>query len=104
MTELQPLIRLDNTHIPSPFPAAPSFYFHLTHLTSTLFIWVGTGKPSTPGQAGILGLDEAAGPEEKRLAGDWAVAMPSYGVCRCSSPYSCTFTFAVRKRSLIVVS
>lgn len=115
---LQPQIKLHNTYIPSPFPLSPSFYFQLTHLKSTLFIWVGTGKPSSDpvpsgsnavlapfgsrmgteggtsatmrsGRLGEEDFDAAEvgaesaienGPEERKLAAEWAVAMPSRGV------------------------
>jgi len=40
-------------------------------------IWIGTSPPS---ESSIPGVDEGVGPEEKRLASDWAVAMPSRGV------------------------
>ncbi|ODO08904.1 hypothetical protein L198_00643 [Cryptococcus wingfieldii CBS 7118] len=89
------------THLPSPFPSAPSFNFHLTLLTSTLFIWAGSGPASDsegPGSlpGGGIGLEESGAGEvegeaqgagkrlegegvERRLAGDWAVAMPARG-------------------------
>lgn len=80
-----PQITVHHKHIPSPIPSAPSFAFQLTRLTSTLFIWVGTGSPSSG--AGIIpGLDVDSGAEgtygavDKRLAAEWGVAMPSRGV------------------------
>lgn len=40
-------------------------------------IWVGTGPPS---DSTMSGLDQGSGLDERRLASDWAVAMPSRGV------------------------
>jgi len=77
MAELEPQIKLYSTSIPSPLPSSPSFIFHLTHLTSTLLIWVGTGQPIDPetptSEAVVI-------PSEKKIAQDWAVAMPARGV------------------------
>jgi hypothetical protein len=46
MSTLQPQIRTYHTHLPSPLPQSPSFQFHVTRLTDTLFIWVGAAVPS----------------------------------------------------------
>jgi len=72
-----PYIGVYHTYLPSPLPSSPSFHLQLTRLKDTLMIWIGTGGPS---DSILAGMDEAAGPDEKRLAGDWAVAMPSRGV------------------------
>lgn len=65
MTDLTPHTSTHYTTLPAPFPSAPGFAFQLTRLANTLFVWVGT-----------LGEEE----EKKKLAGDWAAAMPSNGV------------------------
>ena len=70
-------ITTHHTYLPSPFPSAPSFHLHLTRLKDTLMLWVGTGPPS---DSSVPGLEASTGPDERRLAGDWAVAMPSRGV------------------------
>nr|ODN82552.1 hypothetical protein L203_05361 [Cryptococcus depauperatus CBS 7841]ODN97808.1 hypothetical protein L204_03231 [Cryptococcus depauperatus CBS 7855] len=62
-------------HIPPSLPSSPSFHFHLTRLTDTLFVWVGAAP--SDGQ-------EASG--NGRLAVDWSVAMPA----RRSMPVACT--------------
>lgn len=85
---MDPLITTHHTFLPSPSPSLPSFHLHLTRLTSTLFIWVGTGRPSgltSDGAGSGAGLEaleqaEAAGGDAKRISADWAVAMPSRGV------------------------
>ena len=65
-----------HTTIPSAFPSAPSFHFQLTRFRDTLFVWIGSGSASdAQGE-----LDGAAGPSERRVGGDWAVAMPKRGV------------------------
>ena len=43
---LAPRIRTYHTHLPSPLPQSPSFQFHVTRLTNTLFIWVGAAPPT----------------------------------------------------------
>lgn len=53
-----------HTTIAPAFPSAPAFVLSLTRMKDTLLVWVGTDD------------DE----ETKRLAADWAVAMPSRGV------------------------
>lgn len=53
--------------IPSPIPSSPSFHFHLTKLTNTLMIWVGTAPPSQDS----MSVDA---PEEVRLSDEWAAA------------------------------
>ncbi|WVN88126.1 uncharacterized protein L203_103327 [Cryptococcus depauperatus CBS 7841] len=62
-------------HIPPSLPSSPSFHFHLTRLTDTLFVWVGAAP--SDGQ-------EASG--NGRLAVDWSVAMPArrWLVRRCT--------------------
>jgi hypothetical protein len=68
--DLTPRTTTHHTVLPAPFPAAPSFALHLTRLADTLFIWVGTApQPGTEEEEG-----------KRKLAGEWAVAMPSYGV------------------------
>ena len=62
------------TYIPSPLPTAPSFDLHLTRFRDTLLIWVGTSAPSD-------GSALAEEQEDKRIAADWSVAMPSNRVC-----------------------
>ena len=80
-----PQIRIYHKSMPSPLPSAPSFIFQLTRLKDTLLIWVGTGQPTsingiggTTSQAAGTQEDLAVG--ERKLAGEWAVAMPSRGV------------------------
>lgn len=86
-----PAIMTRHTIIPSPIPSAPSFHFHLTRLKDTLFVWIGTGKPTSitlqsqrqdgslvSGAAGIMPGEAAL--DERRVASDWAVAMPGGGV------------------------
>ena len=63
-------IQTYHTFIPSPLPTAPSFDLHLTRFRDTLLIWVGTSAPSD-------GSALAEEQEEKRIAADWSVAMPS---------------------------
>jgi hypothetical protein len=67
-------IQTHHTYIPSPLPTAPSFDLHLTRFRDTLLIWVGTSAPSD----GSALADEQ---EDKRIAADWSVAMPSNRVC-----------------------
>ncbi|WWD17466.1 hypothetical protein CI109_101907 [Kwoniella shandongensis] len=74
MSTLQPQIQTYHTSLPSPLPSFPSFQFQLTRLTSTLMIWVGAGPPTQPGEE-----VPTVGGGEKKLAGDWSVAMPSRG-------------------------
>ncbi|CAD6572453.1 MAG: hypothetical protein TREMPRED_000548 [Tremellales sp. Tagirdzhanova-0007] len=69
-------ITTQHTYLPSPLPSSPSFHLHLTRLKDTLMIWVGAGEPSDPTMPGV---EANVGPSEKRLAGDWAVAMPARG-------------------------
>ncbi|WVQ82421.1 hypothetical protein IAT38_004549 [Cryptococcus sp. DSM 104549] len=84
---LQPQITTHHTTLPPPFPAAPAFLFHLTRMADTLFIWAGTASPSeASGASGDSGQGSGAGGRGKndelgvkKLAGDWAVAMPSRG-------------------------
>jgi len=64
-------IQTHHTYIPSPLPTAPAFDLHLTRFRDTLLLWVGTTSPSD----GSGGLAEEA--DEKRIAADWSVAMPS---------------------------
>ncbi|WWC61682.1 uncharacterized protein I303_104267 [Kwoniella dejecticola CBS 10117] len=71
---LDPTIRTYHQTLPSPLPNSPSFVFHLTRLVDTLMIWIGTGSPSDP----ISGTDNVI-VGERKIAGDWAVAMPSRG-------------------------
>ncbi|TXT03839.1 hypothetical protein VHUM_04360 [Vanrija humicola] len=66
MADLEPHTTTAYTYIPAPYPGAPAFQFQLTRLADTLLVWVGTGGP-------------AAAEKNKRLASDWAVAMPSRG-------------------------
>ena len=63
-----------HTFIPPPLPSAPSFHLHLTRMRDTLFIWVGNGSEGSEDEesTGSVG--------DKRLASDWAVAMPTRGV------------------------
>ncbi|WVW83701.1 hypothetical protein I302_105722 [Kwoniella bestiolae CBS 10118] len=68
---LEPTINTHHTTLPSPILNSPSFVFHLTRLVDTLMIWVGTGSPSDTSEGVIV--------SEKKLANDWAVAMPSRG-------------------------
>jgi proteasome assembly chaperone 4 len=91
---MDPVITTHHTFLPSSTPSLPSFHLHLTRLTSTLFIWVGTGRPSgliaggTEGSGAgseVLEQAEAAGGDVKRLTADWAVAMPSRGVSAATS-------------------
>ncbi|KAK1924414.1 hypothetical protein DB88DRAFT_490327 [Papiliotrema laurentii] len=65
-------LRIDHTTLPSPLPGSPSFIFHLTHLTNTLLLWIGTGQPTDPADPTAV-----ITPVERKLAQDWAVAMPS---------------------------
>ena len=67
-------IQTYHTYIPSPLPTAPSFDLHLTRFRDTLLIWVGTSAPSD-------GSALAEEQEDKRIAADWSVAMPSNRVC-----------------------
>jgi len=67
-------IQTYSTYIPSPLPTAPSFDLHLTRFRDTLLIWVGTSAPSD-------GSALAEEQEDKRIAADWSVAMPSNRVC-----------------------
>lgn len=69
-------LRIDHTTLPSPLPGSPSFIFHLTHLTNTLLLWIGTGQPTDPADPTAV-----ITPVERKLAQDWAVAMPSTRVC-----------------------
>ena len=64
-------IQTHHTYIPSPLPTAPAFDLHLTRFRDTLLLWAGTTSPSD----GSGGLAEES--EEKRIAADWSVAMPS---------------------------
>ena len=61
-----------HTFVPPAMPTAPSFQLHLTRLKDTLFIWAGASEGGEDEESGSVG--------EKRLAGDWAVAMPTRGV------------------------
>ncbi|WWD02785.1 hypothetical protein V865_000827 [Kwoniella europaea PYCC6329] len=72
---IEPTIKTYHSALPSPIPNSPSFVFHLTRLVDTLMIWVGTGTPSDPNTMGGGGVIVS----EKKLANDWAVAMPSRG-------------------------
>ena len=82
---LDPQISLHHTTLPSSLPGSPSFVFHLTRLTDTLLVWIATGQPTESPSS-----DEMILPTEKRLAQDWAVAMPPRGVSnglpRCTGP------------------
>jgi len=62
-----------HTFIAPPLPTAPSFHLHLTRMRDTLFVWVGTGSEGSEEE----GMSSAG---DKRLAADWAVAMPTRGV------------------------
>jgi hypothetical protein len=79
MTSLDSHITTHYASLPSPLPSSPSFVFHLTRLTNTLLIWVGTGQPTESSTSGEMIM-----PNEKKLAQDWAVAMPPRGV---STPF-----------------
>ncbi|WWC89521.1 uncharacterized protein L201_004445 [Kwoniella dendrophila CBS 6074] len=68
---LEPIIQTYHQTLCSPLPSSPSFVFHLTRLVDTLMIWVGTGSPSDSSESVIV--------SEKKIASDWAVAMPSRG-------------------------
>ena len=63
-----------HTFIPPPLPSAPSFHLHLTRMKDTLFIWVGNGSEGSEEE------ESTGSTGEKRLASDWAVAMPTRGV------------------------
>lgn len=90
--KLAPQISTHHTHISPSNPYAPAFIFHLTRLTSTLFVWVGTGSSTGAGgpgsgvglgQGGMGGVGEGGEGGmggERKLAADWGVAMPSRGV------------------------
>ncbi|WWC70394.1 uncharacterized protein I206_104344 [Kwoniella pini CBS 10737] len=71
---LEPKIKTYYQTLPSPLPNSPSFVFHLTRLVDTLMIWVGTGSPADP-TSDIENIIVG----EKKIASDWAVAMPSRG-------------------------
>ncbi|OCF43157.1 hypothetical protein I317_03001 [Kwoniella heveanensis CBS 569] len=83
--DLEPQIKTYHTTIPSPFPGggSPAFVFHLTKMVDTLVIWVGTGTSTAAasdphqGDSGSASTGVVVG--EKKLAGDWSVAMPSRG-------------------------
>ncbi|KAI9639594.1 uncharacterized protein MKK02DRAFT_39915 [Dioszegia hungarica] len=89
--KLAPQISTHHTHISPSNPYAPAFIFHLTRLTSTLFVWVGTGSSTGAGgpgsgvglgQGGMGGVGEGGEGGmggERKLAADWGVAMPSRG-------------------------
>lgn len=94
-TSLQPQISTHHTHLDPPNPYAPAFIFHLTRLTSTLFVWVGTAASASGpegsggfgaggnGGGGGIGMEEDGAQGlggERKLAADWGVAMPSRGV------------------------
>lgn len=83
-SDLQPQITTSHTYISPATPSALGWSFHLTRLTSTLFIWVGTASPSEAfdDESEVLGRgsEVPAGGNEKKLAGEWGVAMPSRGV------------------------
>lgn len=68
MADLEPQIKTYHTTVPPPFPGAPGFVFHLTRLKDTLMVWAGAQTLSEEDD------------DRKRLAGDWAVAMPGRGV------------------------
>lgn len=72
-----------HTSVPPPLPTAPSFHLHLTRLRDTLFIWVGTGSEGSGEDVG----EEMGSVGEKRLAADWAVAMPTRGVSTLHQDY-----------------
>lgn len=74
VSDLESSIKIHHTTVAALFPGAPAFTYQLTRLTDTLFIWVGAGE------AGSLGDEETSSVGTRRLAGDWAVAMPSRGV------------------------
>jgi proteasome assembly chaperone 4 len=82
--DVAPTIQIHHQTIPSPLPSSPSFIFQLTRLKDTLFIWVGTGSPTTSIPGTSLNLDDelpsTVNTGEKRLASEWGVAMPSRGV------------------------
>lgn len=83
-------ISTHHTILASPAPGIPSFHFQLTRLVDTLFIWVGVsegnGQNAAAASAGGTGDEDGAvetktvKPDERKLASDWAVAMPSRGV------------------------
>lgn len=75
--KMEPQIQLYHSSLPSPLPGSPSFVFHLTYLTNTLFIWIGTGQPTEPGHG-----SEPIMVAETKVAQDWAVAMPQRPVSR----------------------
>ncbi|KAL1405427.1 hypothetical protein Q8F55_009058 [Vanrija albida] len=77
MADLEPHTTTAFTYIPAPFPGAPAFQFQLTRLADTLLVWVGTGGPATDDDED--GAGAGGGEKNKRLASDWAVAMPSRG-------------------------
>lgn len=79
MADLEPHTTTAYTYIPAPYPGAPAFQFQLTRLTDTLLVWVGTGGP-VAAEEGDDAPGAAGGEKNKRLASDWAVAMPSRGV------------------------
>lgn len=84
-----------HTFVPPPLPTAPSFHLHLTRMRDTLFIWVGTGSEGSEDEesTGSVG--------GKRLAGDWAVAMPTRGVSTPSNQHHYCHYLLVHDRTLI---
>ena len=48
-------------------------------------IWIGAGEPS---DSSISGVEANLAPSARRLAGDWAVAMPSRGVSSLHLPFT----------------
>lgn len=80
-TDLEPHTRVYYTHLPPPFPAAPAFSLQLTRMKDTLMVWVGTGGPGGSGDDDRDG-GEGSGEADsgRRIAAEWAVAMPSAGV------------------------
>ncbi|RXK38518.1 hypothetical protein M231_04150 [Tremella mesenterica] len=77
---LQPQITTHHTYFPSPLPGAPSFSANLTRLKDTYFLWLGSGPPSSVANGSLENEQGEEGhTSEKKLAGEWAVAMPAIG-------------------------
>ncbi|ORX36825.1 hypothetical protein BD324DRAFT_651306 [Kockovaella imperatae] len=91
-TDLESSITTHHLTVPPPSTAGesssiPTFHFHLTRLKGTLMIWIGTTTSQRIGEE-VDEPESGAGSSsnmERRLASDWAVAMPSRGTIPVSS-------------------